>query len=83
MQGTRKDLTKILNTLDYTQNKEQHNFKLHHGFETSKLPCSTKEMVVAAFVKGMTTSPFSDSLIRHMMKKLVEVHERAMTHIEV
>jgi len=46
------------------------------------LQTQDKEMVVVAFVKGMTTSPFSDSLIKNRAKTLSEVHERATTHIE-
>ena len=41
MQGTMKDLTKILKHLRLNPNQKQHNFNLHHGFEASKLPCST------------------------------------------
>jgi len=39
-------------------------------------------MVVAAFVKGMTTSPLSNSLIRYREESLSEVREQATTHIE-
>jgi len=42
MQGTRKDLYKDSKHPRLNPNQKQHNFNLHHGFETSKLPCSTK-----------------------------------------
>jgi len=47
-----------------------------------RLRTPNKEMVVVAFVKGMTTSLFSDSLIWNREKLLSDVRERATTHIE-
>lgn len=38
--------------------------------------------MVATFIKGMTASPFSDSLIQNRPKTFSEVRERATTHIE-
>jgi len=48
-----------------------------------RLQTQDEEMVVVAFVKGMATSPFSDSLIRNPAETLSKVCERATTHIEV
>jgi len=39
-------------------------------------------MVVVAFVQGITTIPFSDSLIRNLAETLFEVHEGATAHIK-
>ena len=39
-------------------------------------------MVVIAFVQGMTTRLFNDSLIRNLAEMLSKVRERATTHIE-
>ena len=39
-------------------------------------------MVVVAFVQGMTTSPFNDSLIRNSAETFSEVRQRAIAHIE-
>jgi len=38
--------------------------------------------MVAAFIKGMTTSPFSDSLIQNKAKTLFEVRKQVTTHIK-
>jgi len=40
-------------------------------------------MVVVAFVQGITTSPFSDSLIKNSAEMLSEVRERATAHIKI
>ena len=47
-----------------------------------RLQTHDEEMMVAAFVQGMTTEPFSDSLIRNPTKTFSEVRERAIAHIE-
>jgi len=41
VQGSRNDLYKDSKHPRLNPNQKQHNFKLHHGFEISKLPCST------------------------------------------
>ena len=41
MQGLRIDLNINSKHSNLNPNKKQHSFKLHLGFETSKLPCST------------------------------------------
>jgi len=48
-----------------------------------RLQTQDEEMVVAAFIQGMTARPFSNSLIRNPTETLSEVCERANTHIEV
>jgi len=48
-----------------------------------RLQTQDEEMVVIAFVQGMTASSFTDSLIRYPTEMLAEVCERATTHIEV
>ncbi|XP_068472853.1 uncharacterized protein [Phaseolus vulgaris] len=47
-----------------------------------RLQTHDEEMMVAAFVQGMTTEPFSDSLIKNPTKTFSEVRERAIAHIE-
>jgi len=41
VQGTRNDFYKYSKQPRLSSNQNQHNFNLHHRFETSKLPCST------------------------------------------
>jgi len=47
-----------------------------------RLQTQDEEMVVAAFMQGMIASAFSVSVIRNPAETLVEVRERATTHIE-
>jgi len=39
-------------------------------------------MLVVAFVQGMTTNPFSDSLIKNPAETLSKVRGRSTAHIE-
>ena len=48
-----------------------------------RLETQDEEMMVATFVQGMTTSPFSVSLNRSPVETLSEVYEWATVHIEV
>jgi len=48
----------------------------------SKTSTQDEEMVVAAFVQVMTTSLFSDLLIRNLAETLSDVGERVAAHIE-
>ena len=48
-----------------------------------RIQTQDEEMVVAAFIQRMTTSPFSDSLIRNPAETLSKVRGPATTHIEV
>ena len=42
MQGLRTDLYIDYKYSNLNPNQKQHSFKLHHGFEISKLSCSTE-----------------------------------------
>jgi len=56
--------------------------QLHHLFSRI-FQTLNEEMVVAAFVKGLWVSPFSDSLLQKKTESMAEVRERATAHIEV
>jgi len=50
---------------------------------TIRLQTHDEEMMVVAFVRGMTGRPFSDSLVRNLAETFSEVRERVVAHIEV
>ena len=55
----------------------------HYCAFSVRLSTPNEEKVVSAFVKGMSASPFSGSLIRNWFESMVDVRERAVAHIEV
>jgi len=64
--------------LFYVKQREGESLKeyLNHFCAISvRLQTQDEEIMVVAFVKGMTTSPFSDSLIRNQVEMLSEVRE--------
>jgi len=49
---------------------------------TVRLQTHDEEIMVFAFIQGMTAGPFSDSLINNPTETFSEVRERAVIHIE-
>ena len=49
---------------------------------TIRLQTHDEDMMITAFEQGITTGPFSDSLIRNPTETFSEVRERVVAHIE-
>jgi len=47
-----------------------------------KIDPPNEEMVLEAFMKGLQTNPFSESLLRDRPETMAEVRRKAITHID-
>jgi len=75
----------IVNMFDIKQGpNETLNHFLNRFFDVSMgLVNLNGEMLVGAFVKGLHTNPFSESLIKSPTTSLLEIRGRAAIHIEI
>jgi len=53
------------------------------GVQVVRLKPTYEAMTVLAFVKGMLSGPFSESLLRFYPKTFTEIRRRALAHIAV
>jgi len=51
------------------------------GVQVVRLKPTDEAMTVHAFVKGMLSGPFSESLVRFYLKTFTEIRRRALAHI--
>jgi len=52
------------------------------GVQVVRLKPTDEAMTVHAFVKGMLSGPFSESVLRFYPKTFIEIRRRALAHIE-
>jgi len=86
VQVTRTDLYIDSKHYNLNPNQKQHNFKLHHGFETSKRPCST---VAKGYnqMEGLdlldTFAPVTKLTILRLLLALVAAHNWDLKQLDV